>query len=117
MEGLANYEREERPWGSFERFTLNESSTVKVIAVEAGQAFSLQTHAHRSEFWRILEGRGRVTVGSETREARAGDTFYVRPGIEHRVEADAERIVFLEIAFGPFDEADIARLEDRYGRA
>lgn len=116
MEGLANYQKEERPWGRFERFTLNEQSTVKIITVEAGQAFSLQTHAHRSEFWYVLTGTGVVTAGEEKREAHAGDTFFIRPGEEHRVEALTERVMFLEIAFGEFDEKDITRLEDRYGR-
>ena len=52
MEGLSNYEKEVRPWGNFERFTLNEQSTVKIITVNPGEAFSLQVHGHREEFWR-----------------------------------------------------------------
>ena len=39
--------RDERPWGAFERFTLNEPSTVKIITVNAGQTLSLQRHEHR----------------------------------------------------------------------
>jgi mannose-6-phosphate isomerase-like protein (cupin superfamily) len=117
MEGLANHEKETRPWGTFERFTLNEKTTVKIITVNAGAAFSLQTHAHRDEFWRVLSGSGTVTAGSEKKEAHAGDSFFVKAGAEHRVECADEPLTFLEIAFGDFDESDITRLEDRYGRA
>ncbi len=117
MEGLSGYEKDARPWGGYERFTLNEPSTVKIIAVRPGEAFSLQTHEHRGEFWRILAGSGRVTLGSETHEAAPGAQFFCPAGRAHRMEAGPEGVEFLEIAFGDFDERDITRIEDRYGRA
>lgn len=106
---------EKRPWGSFRRFTLNEKTTVKVITVSAGQAFSLQHHKNRGEFWRILSGRAHVRVGDTTKKGKAGDEFFIPVGVLHRVEA-IEDTEFLEIAFGNFDEQDIVRLEDKYGR-
>jgi len=118
MEGLQNYEKEGRPWGDFERFTLNEKTTVKIININPGEAFSLQTHAHRDEFWRIIGGTGTITIGEEgTREAREGDTFYTPRGFVHRAEAGPEGLSFLEISHGDFDENDITRLADNYGRA
>lgn len=117
MEGLSNYEKEVRPWGNFERFTLNESTTVKLVQVKEGEAISLQTHEHRGEFWRVLEGSGNITVGKETRAAKPGDTFFTPPKTEHRVEGGQGGLTILEIAFGDFKENDITRLEDRYGRA
>ena len=117
MEGLNNYEREERPWGNFERFTLNEATTVKIVTVNAGEAISLQTHAHRDEFWRIIAGTGTITIDHLDHEAKAGDDFFSHRGQEHRVAAGPEGLSFLEIAFGEFDEGDITRLEDKYGRA
>lgn len=117
MQGLSNYEKDVRPWGEFERFTLNEQSTVKIISVKAGEAFSLQTHAHRDEFWRVIGGSGSVVVGEEMREAKAGDEFFIQAGEKHRVTGGPEGMQFLEIAFGEFDEGDITRLEDKYGRA
>ncbi len=116
MDGLSNYEKEVRPWGNFERFTLNEASTVKVITVSANQQLSLQTHAHRDEFWRILQGSGMVTVGEQKVDTKAGDEFRVLRGQKHRVASGQDGLQFLEIAFGQFDERDITRLEDDYGR-
>ena len=117
MEGLTHYEKEIRPWGDFERFTLNEKTTVKIITVKAGEAFSLQTHEHRDEFWRVIKGSGVVHIGGNDNEAKEGATFFSRRGSEHRVTGGPEGISFLEIAFGEFDEGDIKRLEDKYGRA
>lgn len=117
MEGLSNYEKELRPWGEFERFTFNEASTVKIITINPGEEFSLQTHTHRDEFWRILSGSGTITLDDRASDAKAGDSFYCPRGTRHRARAEAEPLVFLEIAFGDFDESDIVRLEDKYGRA
>lgn len=117
MEGLSHYEKEERPWGGFERFTANEPSTVKIITVSAGEAFSLQTHAHRREFWRIIAGSGTVRVGENEQIASPGDTFLIREGELHRATGGQDGLTFLEIAFGTFDENDITRIEDKYGRA
>ena len=116
MDGLSNYEKEVRPWGNFERFTLNEASTIKIITVSPNEELSLQTHEHRDEHWRVLAGSGTVVVGDETLPAKLGDTFYIPRGAKHRIAGGPEGLQLLEIATGQFDEADITRLEDRYGR-
>lgn len=117
MEGLSNYEKKIRPWGNFERFTLNESTTVKIITVSPDAALSLQTHEHRDEFWRVLSGSGIIRLGEVDYDAAPGETYYFRRGTTHRVTGGPEGMAFLEIAFGHFDESDITRLDDRYGRA
>ena len=117
MEHLGHYEKEVRPWGNFERFTLNEKTTVKIITVNAGQSISLQTHAHRDEFWRVLKGSGTVHINGKDTEAREGDTFFGKREQEHRITGCPGGFICLEIAFGDFDENDIKRLEDNYGRA
>ena len=116
MEGLSNYERDIRPWGEFERFTLNEKTTVKIITIKAGEAFSLQSHKHRGEFWHIISGSGTITLDNEQRHVRGGDNFFSPVEHEHRMEAGQDGLQFLEISFGEFDEADITRLKDKYGR-
>ncbi len=117
MQGLSQYEKEERPWGNFERFTLNEQTTVKIVSVKAGEAISLQTHEHRDEFWRVLKGSGVITINGKDTPAHEGDEFFSPRHTEHCVEGGADGLSFLEIAFGDFSEDDIHRLEDKYGRA
>ncbi len=108
--------REERPWGSFSRFTEGEASTVKIIAVKPGESLSLQYHEKREEFWRILSGEGEVVVGESILPAKIGDEFFIQKGDRHRIAAGPSGIEVLEISFGQFDENDIVRLEDKYGR-
>lgn len=111
-----NYYREERPWGSFERFTANEVSTVKFLHIAPGRRFSLQTHAHRSEFWRVIDGSGRLTIGEEVRPFNKGDEALIPQGTAHRLEGGPEGLTVLEIITGEYDEEDIVRIEDDFGR-
>lgn len=108
--------REERPWGEFIEFTRNTPSTVKIITVKAGEAFSLQTHTNRDEFWRIISGDGTVTIGTTSTPIGIGKDYFIPRNTLHRIEAHTSSVVVLEISFGDFDEKDITRIEDKYGR-
>ena len=105
-----------RPWGNFRQYTLNEPSTVKIITVAAGEALSLQRHEHRDELWIALDDGLLVEIDGTSTQAGSGDEFFVPRGAVHRVSGGGHGGRFLEVAFGHFDEQDIERLEDRYGR-
>ena len=107
----------QRPWGSFRQFTLNEISTVKILFVKAGQEDSLQLHAEREEFWRILSGEPTVIIGESEVSTKPGDEFMVPRQTKHRIRAHDTDAQVLEISLGTFDEQDEVRLEDDYGRA
>ncbi len=107
---------DDRPWGSFDRFTENESSTVKTIQVLPGKRLSLQTHRHRSEYWYVLEGAGNAEIGGIVQALTPGSEVHIPIGETHRLSAGDAGIRILEIAFGHFDEDDIVRLDDDYGR-
>ncbi|GGM67001.1 hypothetical protein GCM10010106_11390 [Thermopolyspora flexuosa] len=110
--------RDERPWGAFERFTLNEPSTVKIITVRPGQKLSLQRHEHRDELWVALDPGLVFEIDGEVTRPDVGDRVLIRARQLHRLSCEGEAPArILEIAFGHFDEEDIERLEDAYGRA
>lgn len=116
MEEFEIYQ-EERPWGNFRQFTHNSPSTVKIISIKPNTSLSLQYHNNRTEFWKILSGHPVVTTGEQKIKANPGDEFKIEKLQPHRLEAEDETVQVLEIAFGNFDESDIIRLEDKYGRA
>lgn len=107
---------EERPWGSFRQFTLNEISTVKILFVSAGQEDSLQTHTNREEFWRVLSGNPTLIIGNKERSAKPGDECMIPKHTQHRIKASDTDVQVLEISLGNFDETDEVRLADDYGR-
>jgi len=107
---------EKRPWGGFEQFTKNEKSSVKILVINPKQQFSLQKHKQRKEFWKILEGNCKITIGKNTVNARVGDEFEIPKNTIHRCRALGKKVKILEIGIGSFDEKDIVRLKDEYGR-
>ena len=117
MNLLSHYFTEERPWGSEENFTRNETSTVKILRVAAGKRFSLQKHSKRSEYWKVIEGNGIAQSGDDIREVKVGDEIQIHVGDLHRLTGGEHGIAVLEISFGEFDEQDIVRTEDDFGRA
>jgi len=108
--------REKRPWGEFIEFTRNSPSTVKILTVKAGEAFSLQKHSSRDEFWKILSGNGEVHLGDKTHEIIIGQEYFIPRNTNHRVVAGSSDVQILEISFGNFEEKDIVRLQDKYNR-
>jgi mannose-1-phosphate guanylyltransferase/mannose-6-phosphate isomerase len=117
MNLLSHHFTEERPWGSFEDFTLNEQTTVKILRVAAGKRFSLQKHTHRSEYWKVIEGSGIAQVDDTEWQVKTGDEIQIHQGSLHRLTGGENAIAVLEISFGEFDENDIERVADDFGRA
>ena len=108
----------EKPWGKFEQFTHNEISTVKILTVKPEEHLSLQYHHKREEFWRVIKGKLIVTIGDKKINAKEGDEFFIPKEAKHTAEGiGEEEAKILEISYGEFDEEDIVRLEDKYGRA
>ena len=107
---------EERPWGRFERFVQNEPCSIKIITVNAGQQLSLQSHRLRDEWWLVLDDAMDVELDGIRRTLKRGEEIYIAAGASHRAFGLERACRWLEIAFGTFDEEDIIRLEDSYGR-
>jgi len=117
MEQGINIYEEARPWGNFRRFTDNTPSTVKILTVNPREQLSLQSHAKRSEFWRVIYGSGKYELDGKQYNFFLGDEVYIPINAKHRIMTDDNGIQILEIAFGEFDENDITRYEDKYGRS
>ncbi|MBS3162539.1 cupin domain-containing protein [Candidatus Woesearchaeota archaeon] len=105
----------QRPWGRYEVYADNEKVTVKIHHFIAGGVWSLQYHNHRDEFFKILEGEGTFRIGEEYFDVKPGDELSVKRTQLHRFEAKTS-VKILEILYGLWDEKDIIRLEDKYGR-
>lgn len=114
---LAAVVEDVRPWGRFRRFTHNQLSTVKVITVDPGRQLSLQRHQGRDELWVVLDEGLEITLGDRKLRPAVGEEIVIERGTRHRLAAIGPRPArVLEVAFGRFDEEDIERFEDDYGR-
>lgn len=115
MNPISSIYFESRPWGSFTQYTHNQLSTVKIIAIKSGEILSLQLHHHRDELWIALDDGIIAEAAGEKHFLKVGETLFVPRETKHRLSASTHARV-LEIAFGEFDENDIVRFEDKYGR-
>jgi len=107
----------EKHWGRFEQYTHNVPSTVKIITVVPGGVLSSQYHHKRDELWVILDAGAKVELGEEVLYPSPGEKLYIPRETVHRLSCVGEREVrILEVSLGHFDEEDIIRLEDLYGR-
>jgi mannose-6-phosphate isomerase len=107
---------EKRPWGKFERYTLNEQCTVKLVYLDSDKRLSLQYHNNRSEFWKVIKGPVKVQLGDETKTLQTGESMTVPRKMTHRLIGAGSDAIILEVSTGEFDESDIVRLEDDYKR-
>jgi len=107
---------DKRPWGNFRQFTLNEKSTVKILTINPRQSPSVQKHKNRNELWVMLDNPAKITLNNKTFKAKKGDEIIIKKGQVHTAEAYSKPLRILEISFGKFDEKDITRLKDKYGR-
>lgn len=105
-----------KPWGKFEEYSTNEKTTVKIVTVNKGQVLSLQSHKNRKEIWIALDSGLTALIGNKKKKLKKGEIVIIPKKAKHRISA-SRNARFLEISFGKFDEKDITRYEDIYGRA
>src|SRR3990170_4118992 len=87
----------ERPWGNFRQFNLNTSVTVKILTLKPNEQLSLQSHAKRSEFCRVISGSGVVEIGENKYNAKEGDEYNVPVNTKHRVIAGDAGLSYLKL--------------------
>ena len=103
-------------WENFQQFIENSRSTIKIVNINPYSELSLQYHNNRDEFWRVLTGECIVTIGENFFHAKEGSEFFVPRKIRHKIATNVSPAQILEISLGHFEEGDIVRIEDKYGR-
>jgi mannose-6-phosphate isomerase-like protein (cupin superfamily) len=108
-----------RPWGNFRVIETQEAFQIKQLTVLPDSRLSLQSHEFRAEHWFVIQGCARVEVDGRILELIPGESIQIPLQSRHRVTAIGETsLVFIEIQTGTsFDEDDIIRYEDDYGRS
>ena len=109
---------EKRPWGNYHIIARNLGYQIKEIKVSVNSKLSLQKHQNRAEFWQIIKGNCKVTVGEKEYELEDNNNIYIPKDTIHRIENTGnQELIFVEIQLGKdIKEEDIVRIEDDYGR-
>ena len=108
----------ERPWGNYQVLQSEETFQVKQLMVYAGKRLSLQSHKYRAEQWFIVSGNGIVQVENKEFKISPGESVDIGVGSKHRISCTSNHpLIFVEVQTGSsFDENDIERFEDDFGR-
>jgi len=111
-------ETDRRPWGFYVVLADEKDHKVKRVVVSPGKRLSLQRHGKRREHWYLILGEARVTRDGEEFLLKPGESADISRGSWHRIENTGKGdLVFIEVQTGEsFDESDIERREDDFGR-
>lgn len=111
-------EENKRPWGEYEVLLDTPYTKVKEIRVNPKGKLSLQYHNYREERWIITQGRGEITIEKTKSRVYPGDVVSIPLKAIHRIENIGQDVLtFIEVQTGiSFEENDIIRVEDEYGR-
>ena len=110
---------EHRPWGTYEVLHAGEGYKVKKIVVNPGQRLSYQYHHKRNEYWTVISGNGEVRLNDDFIDVSKDSYIFIPAYSRHTISntSKIDPVVFIEIQTGNyFEEDDIVRLEDDYGR-
>lgn len=111
-----------RPWGSYTVIAvgLNEDGEEfceKEIIVNPGQVLSLQSHEHRREYWRVMQGTLTIIVDGKRKTLAKDEDVRIPKGALHcMANLGEEACVVQERQAGLCREEDITRYMDAYGR-
>jgi quercetin dioxygenase-like cupin family protein len=74
----------------------DDALNVTLFAFDAGQALTEHT-ASQAAIIQILRGEATLTVGGETKEARAGAWLYMSPRLPHSIAARTPVVMLLTL--------------------
>lgn len=79
------------------RRILSHSSTGMMVLyrIDPGSIFPLHSHPH-AQFGFFLEGGGAFRVGDSTWKVKAGDSYYVPPGVQHELRTGSRKSVVID---------------------
>jgi mannose-6-phosphate isomerase-like protein (cupin superfamily) len=73
--------------------------SIGLYVLGAGELDLPRPHTE-DEAYDVISGAGRITVGDEVRDVRAGSIVFVGAGVDHRFHDISEDLTLL-VAFGP----------------
>jgi mannose-6-phosphate isomerase-like protein (cupin superfamily) len=67
----------------------------------------LHKHLRSEEFYHVLSGIGRMTLGERVFAVAAGSTICIKPGVEHKIENTQDQdLILLCCCAPPYSHAD-----------
>jgi quercetin dioxygenase-like cupin family protein len=93
----------------------NAKGLMRLLCFEPGQSVAPHSHPKSDEFFFVAEGKGRITIEREERDAESGSIIRVPAEVTHRWNNGPDRLVLLSVliptsAYVAVDEATEQKL-------
>ncbi len=91
-------ERGTSPWGKW--MVLDEGKNYKVerIEVHPGEQLSYQKHSKHRKYWRVVQGKGKVTLEGDKIPVRESEGVEIPSEAAHRIENTGQgNFVLIEV--------------------
>ena len=107
-----------RPWGKYEVLVDEKNHKVKKLTLYPGGSLSLQLHNRRAEHWVVVRGIAEVTNGEKNLVLHENESTFIPCKNKHKVLNPGDKnLEIIEVQTGDyFEEDDIVRFDDIYGR-
>jgi quercetin dioxygenase-like cupin family protein len=70
---------------------------LRLLCFEPEQAVPLHKHLKGDEYFYVIEGKGRITIGTEEAEAGAGCIVKAPAGVSHKWKNGHQRLILLSV--------------------
>ena len=105
-----------KPWGREIKWADVEGCyTAKILHIKKGHKLSRQYHERKQETMLVLHGTLHIEYNDKLFKITEGKTIHIPKGVTHRPMAISEDVAIMEVS--TWDDGDVVRLMDEYGRA
>lgn len=89
----AAFSREE-----YVRIPIDDSKgLLRLICLEPGQTVPLHEHPEGDEYFCVISGKGKITMGKEEEEVTSGQLIKACAGIQHQWRNGTQRLIILSV--------------------
>lgn len=79
----------------------SEACVAATVRMKRGFRTDLHAHDEQEQLFVVLRGKGRMTIGEESQEVRAGMAVFIPRKAVHAVEATSRELAYIYISVWP----------------
>jgi quercetin dioxygenase-like cupin family protein len=85
----------------YNRIPIDSAGLLSLLCFEADQSVPLHRHVKADEYFFVIRGKGKVTLGSEEACVESGCIIKTAAGLPHQWKNGSERLVLLSVLIHP----------------
>ena len=96
-----------RSWGKYTLLTEGKDYRVRKVEMNPGKSLTMQMHYHRSEYWTVISGTGKITIDDKESIFTENQSTYIPMGVKHKLSNPGKiPLVIIEVQSGKYINDD-----------